>query len=135
MRYVVDGIGKVPHPEEAVKRPSRRTHGAHPADCQFFHTLESGNPGAARPQRVPPVQARGMLWTPAFALGYAQISELGRPAAYPPSPPLGAERVGVRWGSPRLRTAAPPTSPSPSLTRRGPSLSPRKRAERGKGSG
>ena len=43
MRYVVDGIGKVPRPEEAVKRPSRRTHGAHPADRQFLHTLESGN--------------------------------------------------------------------------------------------
>jgi hypothetical protein len=49
-----------------------------------------------------------------------------------PSPPLGAERVGVRWGSGRSVVAASPTSPSPSLTRRVPSLSPRKRAERAK---
>ena len=49
-----------------------------------------------------------------------------------PSPPLGAERVGVRWGSGRSVVAASPTSPSPSLSRRVPSLSPRKRAERAK---
>ena len=34
----------------------------------------------------------------------------------------------MRWG--QLRLAGEPTSPSPSLTRRVPSLSPRKRAER-----
>src|SRR5438876_7876158 len=27
MRQVFDGIKKIPHPEEAAKRPSRRTHG------------------------------------------------------------------------------------------------------------
>jgi acyl-CoA thioester hydrolase len=31
------------------------------------HSRESGNPGAARFERLPPVQARGRLWTPAFA--------------------------------------------------------------------
>src|SRR5713101_8967784 len=50
MRYVVDGIGKVPHPEEAVKRPSRRTHGAHPADRQFVHRLFRGDD--ARPADI-----------------------------------------------------------------------------------
>jgi hypothetical protein len=29
MRYFVDGIKESPHPEEAAKRPSRRTHGTH----------------------------------------------------------------------------------------------------------
>jgi hypothetical protein len=41
---------------------------------------------------------------------------------------LGAERVGVRWGTFRLRIASP-TSPSRSLTRPGPSLSPLKGGE------
>ena len=31
MRDGIDGINKIPHPEEAAKRPSRRTHGAAPA--------------------------------------------------------------------------------------------------------
>src|SRR5271168_3304611 len=48
---------------------------------------------------------------------------------FSPSPPLGAERVGVRWGKAAPRPV-PPTSPSPPLARRVPSLSPRKRAER-----
>ena len=39
MRYVFDGIKKIPHPEEAVERPSRRTHRACPAQFQFFHRL------------------------------------------------------------------------------------------------
>src|SRR5271169_3080273 len=47
-----------------------------------------------------------------------------------PSPPLGAERVGVRWAQPQLRASALPASPSPPQRRRVPSLSPRKRAER-----
>jgi hypothetical protein len=29
MRYVVDDIEESPHPEEAPRRPSRRTHGTH----------------------------------------------------------------------------------------------------------
>jgi hypothetical protein len=32
MREVFDGIKKIPHPEEAAKRPSRRTHRADPAN-------------------------------------------------------------------------------------------------------
>jgi hypothetical protein len=62
----------------------------------------------------------------------------GQPRSYSgqcansPSLPLGAERVGVRWGEPRHRRAAPFTSPSPSPKRRVPSLSPHKRAERAK---
>jgi len=32
--------------------------------------------------------------------------------ADPPSLPLGAESVGVRWGNPQVRIAWPPTSPS-----------------------
>src|SRR5712691_10012747 len=44
-----------------------------------------------------------------------------------PSPPSGAERVGVRWGIPERWRA--PTSPSHCVAM-GPSLSPR-RAERG----
>src|SRR5712675_1849425 len=43
-----------------------------------------------------------------------------------PSPPPGAERVGGRWGS---HEPPRPTSPSPSLPRRGPSLSPLKGGE------
>jgi len=33
MRYVFDGIKKCPHPEEAAKRPSRRTHSDDPTDA------------------------------------------------------------------------------------------------------
>jgi hypothetical protein len=36
MRYVVDGFKKNPHPEEAAKRPSRRTHYADPAIRRFI---------------------------------------------------------------------------------------------------
>jgi hypothetical protein len=43
MRYAFDGIKKTPHPEEAAKQLSRRTHCANPADLQFFHTLFRGN--------------------------------------------------------------------------------------------
>src|SRR5271169_578431 len=51
MTYIVDGIKKCPHPEEAAHgsglrpargqapRLSRRTHGADPANREFFHTL------------------------------------------------------------------------------------------------
>ena len=39
---IVDDIKKTPHPEEAAKQLSRRTHRANPADLQFFHTLEGG---------------------------------------------------------------------------------------------
>src|SRR5690242_18697749 len=45
-----------------------------------------------------------------------------------PSPPPGAERVGVRWGIPRADWGAP-TSPSPPPRRRVPSLSPLKGGE------
>jgi precorrin-8X/cobalt-precorrin-8 methylmutase len=59
----------------------------------------------------------------AWTLGVTQR----RQRAKTPSPPSGAERVGVRWGIPeRLPT---PTSPSPSLTRRVPSLSALKGGE------
>src|SRR5207244_334004 len=46
-----------------------------------------------------------------------------QPRGFLPLRPLGAERVGVRWG-PTGRTKALPTSRSPSLSRRVPSLSP-----------
>ena len=36
---VFGDIKTTPHPEEAAKQLSRRTHGADPADLQFFHTL------------------------------------------------------------------------------------------------
>jgi len=39
------GVENEPHPEEAVQRPSRRTHPADPAGFQFLHTLTSGSPG------------------------------------------------------------------------------------------
>jgi UDP-N-acetylmuramate dehydrogenase len=45
-----------------------------------------------------------------------EIERIGRPLATSestnsPSPPLRAERVGVRWGEPKLRTAADPPHP------------------------
>src|SRR5271166_4560943 len=49
-------------------------------------------------------------------------------AGHSPSPPLGAERVGVRWGSLPLRTGMPPTSPSHACGA-GTSLSPLKGGE------
>src|SRR5260370_5417150 len=77
-----------------------------------------------RLQRLPPVHARGKLWSPAFALGYAQISQPGRWPKYPPSPPLGAERVWVRCGSLAVGTAALPPPPSPPRRARPPPLPP-----------
>jgi hypothetical protein len=59
MREASDGIKKIPHPEEAAKQLSRRTHGADPADREFPFTLESGGPGSATPHLS--------LWIPAFA--------------------------------------------------------------------
>jgi hypothetical protein len=69
-------------------------------------------------------------WIPAFAQGgpgknrgstfaakFAQIT----PLFYPLPPPAGGEG---RRGGPPSRFAALPTSPSPALSRRGPSLSP-----------
>src|SRR6266566_4642631 len=40
MREAFDGIKKVPHPEEAAKRPSRRTHGAHHIDQAYLFAAE-----------------------------------------------------------------------------------------------
>jgi hypothetical protein len=37
---VLCGIKKIPHPEEAAKRPSRRTHSADPGNRRFPDTLE-----------------------------------------------------------------------------------------------
>jgi hypothetical protein len=34
-------LRKIPHPEEAAKRPSRRTDDADPAELQFFHILSA----------------------------------------------------------------------------------------------
>src|SRR6266404_7219082 len=45
MRYIFDGIKKIPHPEEAAERPSRRTHRVCPAQFQFFHRLLRGGDG------------------------------------------------------------------------------------------
>jgi hypothetical protein len=88
------------------------------------HSRESGNLGIQRHGRYP--------GPPAFALGHAHISvlqvERGPPDS--PSPPLGAERVGVRWGSRRSEVRRDPPHP-PIASAMGPSLSPRKRAERG----
>lgn len=36
MREAFDGIKKIPHPEEAAKQLSRRTHAADPAQSQFL---------------------------------------------------------------------------------------------------
>jgi hypothetical protein len=40
MRDAFDSIKKIPHPEEAAKQLSRRTHGADPADRQFPDSLD-----------------------------------------------------------------------------------------------
>jgi ABC-2 type transport system permease protein len=42
MREIVDGIGNGPHPEDAARQPSQRTHPAGPADFQFTHALFRG---------------------------------------------------------------------------------------------
>jgi hypothetical protein len=42
MREAFDGIKKIPHPEEAAKQLSRRTHGADPADREFPYSLFRG---------------------------------------------------------------------------------------------
>jgi hypothetical protein len=41
MRAVLDGIKKIPQPEEAAQRPSRRPHGADPPLCGL-HDLRGG---------------------------------------------------------------------------------------------
>ena len=53
MREAFDGIKKIPHPEEAAKQLSRRTHGRDAANREFPYTLESRDPCVA--------------WAPAFA--------------------------------------------------------------------
>src|SRR6185312_9623726 len=45
-RQIFDGTKEIPHPEEAAKRPSRRTRDVNPALPGFPHNLESG---ASRP--------------------------------------------------------------------------------------
>src|SRR5437867_10496117 len=57
---------------------------------------------------------------PAFALGHAHIWQ--QPKS--PSPPLGAERVGVRWGSPRGRNGGTAHLILPPLPRRAPPSPP-----------
>src|SRR5437016_7661036 len=57
--------------------------------------------------------------TPAKALGHAHIWQ---PKS--PSPPLGAERVGVRWGSPRGRNGGTAHLILPPLPRRAPPSPP-----------
>jgi hypothetical protein len=42
MKEVFDIIEKIPHPEEAAKQLSRRTHGANPASRQFPDSLSRG---------------------------------------------------------------------------------------------
>jgi hypothetical protein len=44
-------LRKTPHPEEAAKQLSRRTHGADPADRQFPDSLEK--PGSIAPWHQP----------------------------------------------------------------------------------
>ena len=41
----MDGIKKIPHPEEAAKQLSRRTHSADPVDREFPYTLFRGGEG------------------------------------------------------------------------------------------
>jgi len=41
MRNIGDGTKIVPHPEEAAKRPSRRTHGIGAASCQLISSLDA----------------------------------------------------------------------------------------------
>src|SRR5215468_6309564 len=44
MRKAEDGTKIIPHPEEAAKRPSRRTHDWNPALRRFAHSFGSRNP-------------------------------------------------------------------------------------------
>ena len=67
---------------------------------------------------------------PPQALGHAHIRHQSRNRSeFSLSAPGGGEGRG-EVGEPRFRASAPPTSPSPLLRQRVPSLSPRKRAER-----
>jgi hypothetical protein len=50
-----DGIEKIPHPEEAAKRPSRRTHGADPANRRFPDSLLRRDDRRASQHLVPNV--------------------------------------------------------------------------------
>src|SRR4051812_40081457 len=55
-----------------------------------------------------------------------------------PSPPLGAERVGVRWGEPRVRSGVATHLTLPALPRRAPPSPPasgRRGANRARGDG
>ena len=45
MTDVIDGIKKNPHPEEAAKRPSRRTHSGDPADRRILQKLPQAEEG------------------------------------------------------------------------------------------
>src|SRR5690242_11723440 len=78
-------LRKVPHPEEAPKGPSRRTHGANPVDRQFPDSLLHGDPWTTA-RRLPPLQAGSRFWVPAFA---------GTPDLLYRNPRLsGAQRLG-----------------------------------------
>ena len=70
-------------------------------------------------------RGRTSLQPPRGAMVFTQTGACAEAVMNSPSPPPGGERAGVRRGE-----AAAPTSPSPSPSRRVPSFSPRKRAER-----
>jgi hypothetical protein len=96
--------------------------------------LICGSPAAASGR--PPIIGAGYRTTgperwadpvrPPAVLQYSQILASGGPSS--PSPPLGAERVGVRWGERRLAGVTHLTLPVADAT--GPLPLPRKRAER-----
>src|SRR3984893_4863310 len=44
IRYLFDGIKKIPHPEEPAQRASRRTHGSDPAGGRSFPTRLGDQP-------------------------------------------------------------------------------------------
>jgi hypothetical protein len=46
IRKTFDGSEKIPHPEEAAKWPSRRTHCVNPADRRFLYPRDTRNSAA-----------------------------------------------------------------------------------------
>jgi hypothetical protein len=59
-RDVVDSINRISHSEEAAQRLSRRTHGTDPANRQFLHSLEGGNPGAPKTAATAPFSGQAL---------------------------------------------------------------------------
>src|SRR5215470_7236129 len=73
MRNAVDGMKTSPHPEEAAKRPSRRTHGAGPGSCELISPLdhERSTPFRQENERLLVAAYQGFLLRPAPAFDLA----------------------------------------------------------------